>query len=144
MNCKDFFVLELVINYIIQNFPYNKEPPPTDKLYVEEFLYSLDPRSNILENHKQFFEILMKKTEVAKKLHESYDPKTLKPSSNDYVSPDICELFICYCLLLYFSTKDFKYMNCFLKLKEGILQQPKFDLKLSSRMFFEKVVSHEF
>ena len=144
MNCKDFSALELVINYIIENFPTNKECTTTDKLFVEDFLYGLNPRIDILENNKHFFEILMKKTEVTKKLHRSYDLKTLKPTSNDYASPDICQIFMCYCLLLYFSMKDYKYLNCFLKLKEGILKEPKFDIKLSFRIFFEKVLSHEF
>lgn len=133
-----------IIKFINQNFSLAKKRLTlADVIDVEEFLFSRDPQIKLSKGELGIFEHLIKKIEVTKKVYRNYDICTWKPATNELVRVEWIQLFICYSLLLYFSTKDCKYLNAVLKLKDGILKSPIFEINLKFRIFLEEVTENE-
>lgn len=134
----------LIIDYISRNFSIGKKTVKlNDKdLYTEDFLRGLNFSGNLSEKEFNMFEFLIKKIEVTKKLHKHYDMNTLKPVTVAHVPANVCAVFMCYCMLFYLSTQDYKFLNTFLKIKDGVLFNQNFGMNLELRIMCEEFVLH--
>ena len=119
-------------------------PPPrgSDGFATEEFLAELaSGQQEIDEEAAARIERLCKKVEVPKRLLTGYSDDLNTSITDDPVDPAYAKYFMLMLFALAEQNEDLKYLNCALKLLDGVLILPVFEVDESSRRLGDSVAA---
>jgi hypothetical protein len=117
------------------------EPTPEKpgKFNVAHFLTHL-MAGNYTASNLNTLEKLCKKVEVSKKLFLYYDPLLQKPLTTDSISQAVCDKLVCHLLLAFIYSGNYKFCNSLLKILDGILIIPIYQISDQLKSLCEEIL----
>jgi len=85
-------------------------------------------------------EYLCGKVEGSKKILQANAKNNHNSLSNEALSKTDIDKLVCHLLLLYLDTHDYKFINCVLKLRDGILKIPIYTMNLELRVIIGNIL----
>lgn len=134
--------MNLIINEInayLAILPKDTEKRSKQFFSTESFLSQLVPASYTVQD-LLLLDQYCRKIDVKKALYSEYSLNLEIVENSSVLSTESIERMVCHLLLAFLQAKDYKFLNTVLKLRDGVLKTPSYQMGLGLRSLMGRVM----